>query len=202
MINSTVRWLFSDDHGGFPVAISQSVHPIDQMSAFLPWPVSAITSGAIQFAVPEWNAHHGSLQKPIVIWLRTAHGSEDLSHRMRVLVLLQSFGTAEIDQLDVSIDIEHDILPLDISEIRRQRCSAKEKFPRYVELTDARPHSHAGRRHLRLFVECTSSVYHCGMDRTRPVSSRSSRLVSTPKWNTDERGPWKRDCAIYHEDSH
>ncbi len=53
MINKTAKWLCSDDHGGFPVAISHRVHPIDQISAFFPWPVSAITSGAIQLAVPE-----------------------------------------------------------------------------------------------------------------------------------------------------
>lgn len=53
IIINTARWLCSDDHGGLPVAISQRVHPIDQISAFFPWPVSAMTSGAIQLAVPE-----------------------------------------------------------------------------------------------------------------------------------------------------
>lgn len=32
-----------------------------------------------------------------------------------VLILLQSLGAAEIDQLDISIDVEHDVLALDIA---------------------------------------------------------------------------------------
>mmetsp|Transcript_6143 Transcript_6143/g.14823 ORF Transcript_6143/g.14823 Transcript_6143/m.14823 type:complete len:294 (+) Transcript_6143:792-1673(+) len=38
--------------GGFPVAISMTVQPTDQMSAWRPWPVALITSGAIQYGVP------------------------------------------------------------------------------------------------------------------------------------------------------
>lgn len=38
--------------GGFPVAISNTVQPTLQMSDFLPYPDSFITSGAIQYGVP------------------------------------------------------------------------------------------------------------------------------------------------------
>ncbi|KAG9462091.1 hypothetical protein GDO78_014925 [Eleutherodactylus coqui] len=38
--------------GGLPVAISNTVHPILQMSDFSPCPDSLMTSGAIQYGVP------------------------------------------------------------------------------------------------------------------------------------------------------
>ena len=44
--------LLYSEYGGFPVAISIIVHPMLQISAYLPCPVYLITSGAIQFAVP------------------------------------------------------------------------------------------------------------------------------------------------------
>lgn len=62
-----------------------------------------------------------SLQKSRVISWPTSHRSEDLSHRMRILIFLQSLRAAEVDQFDISIDVEHDILALDISVIRRTR---------------------------------------------------------------------------------
>ena len=39
-------------HGGLVVAISNTVQPTLQMSDLKPWPVSMITSGAIQYGVP------------------------------------------------------------------------------------------------------------------------------------------------------
>ena len=39
-------------HGGFLVAISNTVHPMLQQSDFVPWPNSLATSGAIQKGVP------------------------------------------------------------------------------------------------------------------------------------------------------
>jgi uncharacterized protein (DUF2344 family) len=42
MQTCVVHWL----QGGFPVAISRTVHPRDQMSAAMPWPCCRITSGA------------------------------------------------------------------------------------------------------------------------------------------------------------
>ena len=45
-------WLWNWLHGGLPVAISMTVQATDQMSAWRPWPVCLITSGAIQYGVP------------------------------------------------------------------------------------------------------------------------------------------------------